>query len=190
MAVTGRVGLAEFLKLPEAEPALELRDGVVSQKMSPTVPHSALQFRLGVWLEGVGEPGRRLCVCTGARVNLGEDSFVPDLIAFHEDRLPVAEDDEFPEYFTEPPDLVIEIASPGQTHGFLIRRCRALVADGMPVVVLLDPRPRRNRTVREFRPDVELGTLTGSDIVDLGDVVPGLQFTADEIFAVLRARPA
>src|SRR4051812_11624772 len=40
MAVTPeRMTLAEFLTLPEVKPALELRHGVVSQKVPPSGPH-------------------------------------------------------------------------------------------------------------------------------------------------------
>ncbi len=190
VAVRQRMTLSEFLQLPEAEPALELRKGVISQKVSPKGPHGALQVSFTKRLDGVGEPGRRLRVFTETRIILGEESFVPDLIAYYEDRVPADADGYVPDDFFDAPDLAIEVASPGQTLGYLIGRCRDLVGLGVPVVLLVDPRPRRNPTVRVFRPGAEIGPLTGSDMVDLGDVAAGLQLTVDEIFAALRARPA
>ena len=125
-----------------------------------------------------------------ARVLLGGETYVPDVVIYREDRLPVAEDGEFPLYFSEPPDLAVEIASPGQTQGSLISRCQELVALGVPLVVLLIPYPRSARAARVFRPDGETGPLTGADVVDLSDLADGLRFLVDEIFSALRARPA
>lgn len=190
MTVTRRIGLAEFLQLPEAEPALELRGGVVSQKVSPKMPHGALQFGLGIRLDGAGEPGRRLRVFTETRVNLGGESFVPDLVAYREDRVPVDADGYVPDDVFDPPDIAVEIASPGQTLAYLMERCRDLIKGGVPVVVLLIPHPRSARTVRTFRLGAESGSLSGSDIVELTDVAAGLRLTVDEVFAALRARPA
>src|SRR5204862_3293405 len=137
MAVTGRMTLAEFLKLPEIKPARELWHGVVSQKMSPSGPHSGIQFRFGRQLDGAGEPGRRLCVFTEARVLFEVDSLVPDLIAYREDHIPSTEDGELPDYFAEPPDLAVEIASPGQGLGALQQRCRDLISLGVALVLLV-----------------------------------------------------
>ena len=48
MAVTPqRMTLADFLRLPEENPALELRQGVVSQKMPPSGPHGSIQMGFG-----------------------------------------------------------------------------------------------------------------------------------------------
>ena len=189
MAITQRMTLAEFLKLPEIKPARELIRGVVSQKMSPNFRHSALEASLVKRLDGLGEPGRRLRVFPEARVLLDEETYVPDLVAYREDRIPTAEDDELPVYASAPPDLVVEIASPGQALGSLIKRCTDLVALGVPCVLLLIPHPRSSRAARVFRPDGETGPLTGIDVVDLSDLADGLRFTVDEIFSALRARP-
>ena len=190
MAITQRMTLAEFLLLPDVKPARELIHGVVSRKMSPKGPHGALQFAVGKWIDGTGEPGRRLRVFTETRILLGDEAYVPDLIAYYQDRVPVDEDGEVSDHFTTPPDLAVEIASPGQTQGSLITRCQELVTLGVPVVLLLIPHPRSARAARVFRPDGESGRLTGADVVDLTDLADGLRFTVDEIFSALRARPA
>jgi len=189
MAVTGQMALAEFMRLPEVKPARELWHGVISQKMSPGGPHSALQVELVKRLDGAGEPGRRLRIFTEARVLFEVDTLVPDLIAYREDRVPSTEDGEVPPYFADPPDIAIEVASPGQTLGNLLQRCRDLVSLGVSYVVLLIPHPKARRTVYVFGPDGETGPLTGPDVVDLSDLATGLRFTVDEIFSALRARP-
>jgi hypothetical protein len=48
--------LADFLRLPETSPALELMDGVVSQKASPKGSHATLQPML--WLLFYPVPSR------------------------------------------------------------------------------------------------------------------------------------
>lgn len=56
--------LAEFLVLPEAEPALEYFAGQVSPKVSPKIRHGALQFGLGHHIELFARPLRLARVFT------------------------------------------------------------------------------------------------------------------------------
>jgi len=188
MAITQPMTLAEFLQLPEVKPYRELIHGVVSPKMSPSGPHAALQVRIVKQIDGTGPPGHELRVFTEMRIILGDETYVPDLVAYREDRVPITGDGEVSHYFYEPPDLAVEIASPGQTLSSLITRCRDLVSLGVPFVLLLVPHPQGNRTARVFRPDAEIGPLTGADVVDLSDLAAGLRFTVDEIFSALRGR--
>jgi Uma2 family endonuclease len=190
MAVTGPVTLAEFMQLPEVKPARELWHGVVTQKIAPSHPHSALQFEFGRQIAGAGEPGRRLRVLTKARVMFEVDTVVPDLVAYHEDRVPSDEHGELPTYSDVLPDLAVEVVSPGQTVSALQQRCREMVALGIPFVVLLVPQPRSRRAIYLFRDGRETGPLTGSDILDLDELASGLRLTVDDIFSALRARPA
>ncbi len=57
----------------------------------------------------------------------------------------------------------------------------------MMSLVLIDPIAR---TVQVFRPNGELGPLSGDDVVDLSDVIAGCVFTVNELFAALRPRRA
>ncbi len=43
MAISQRLTLDEFLRLPEEEPALELIDGRITQKVAPQGEHSVLK---------------------------------------------------------------------------------------------------------------------------------------------------
>jgi Uma2 family endonuclease len=51
-----RMSLAEFLKLPEVKPALELRNGMVSQKVPPSGPHNSMQLWFGYQVDMFAEP--------------------------------------------------------------------------------------------------------------------------------------
>src|SRR5205823_9227414 len=99
-------------------------------------------------------------------------------------------DGELPDYFAEPPDLAVEIASPGQGLGALQQRCRDLVSLGVALVLLVIPQPRSRRAVYVFRDGSEIGPLRGADVVDLTDLAAGLRLTVEDIFSALRARPA
>jgi Uma2 family endonuclease len=188
MAVTRqRMMLADFLRLPEAEPALELYRGAVSQKVAAKGPHGAIQFELGRRIANAGDTGEPVRVFTETRISLGEESFVPDLIAYREHRVPADDDNEIPDDFFVPPDLAVEVMSPGQVLGTLRQRCRDLASLGVGVVLLIVP---RGRSVRMFRAGTEIGPLQGTAVIDLTDLFGGLQFTVDDIFSALRARRA
>ncbi len=177
--------LEQFVQLPEEEPALEYIDGRVTRKMSPKGPHGRLQFVLARWFEDLTRPHGLVVAFTETRVTFDGASFVPDLIIYRSDRVPSDEHGDIAEDFHEPPDVAVEIASPGQTLKDIVDRCRWYVEHGVQVALLVLP---RLRSVRVFRAGAELGPLTGSDHIDLGDVLPGFELIVDELFGALRAR--
>jgi Uma2 family endonuclease len=187
MAVTPkRMSLAEFLQQPEVKPARELRHGMVSQKMSPSGPHSSIQIWLGHRIEGFTELTGTGRAFTEARLLLGEDTYVPDLVVYRWDRIPEDKHGNVPTYFQTPPDLAVEIVSPGQTLTKQLERCRELVEHGVAVVVLVHP---GQQTVHAVRSSGEIGPLRAGDTLDLGDVLTGFALSISELFARLRARP-
>jgi Uma2 family endonuclease len=84
-----------------------------------------------------------------------------------------------------PPDLAVEIISPGQTLRDQENRCRWYVANGVPISLLIHP---RRRTVTCFRPSVEPETLRGDDRIALDEVLPGFQLTVAQLFDALNFR--
>lgn len=72
----------------------------------------------------------------------------------------------------EPPDVAIEILSPGQSLRGMNERCRWFVANGVPAAVAVNP---RRRTVAVYRADGTEATLRAGDVLDLDDIVPGLR---------------
>jgi Uma2 family endonuclease len=186
MAVTPkRMTLAEFLKLPEVKPALELRQGMVSQKVPASGPHSSIQAWLGAQVYVHGELLELAQAFTEARVILGEDTYVPDVVIYQWDRVPEDDNGDLQFHFTTPPDLAVEVMSPGQTLRATLERCRELVGHGVRVVVLVDP---IHRGVHVVRPNAEVGPLREGDSVDMTDVIPDFRLTVSDILA--RIRPA
>jgi len=182
MAITERrLTLDEFLALPEEEPALEYADGEVTQKVSPKYRHGKIQYVVTGFLDRPGVSS----AAPETRTTYAGRSYVPDAIAFTRDRNPVDEDGEIPDDVTIPPDVAVEIRSPGQSLRDQVKRCRWYVANGVRVAPLVDP---ISRTVRVFRQHGEEGPLAGDDVVDLSDAIPGCAFSVNELFAALRAR--
>jgi Uma2 family endonuclease len=181
-----RLTLEQFLQLPEEEPALEYVDGAVTQKMSPKGPHGRLQGRIYLRFELFGLEHRLACAFPETRVTIAGASVVPDLIVYRWERVPSDARGDVPEDFSEPPDIAVEIASPGQTLKDLADRCRWYVEHGVHVALLVIP---RNRSIRVFRTGTELGPFRGSDRINLGDVLPGFELAVDDLFHSLRARP-
>jgi Uma2 family endonuclease len=168
--------LEQFLALPEAKPALEYGPkGQVSQKMSPTTDHGALQIDLGGRLNEYAKSRRLGRAYTEHRVNIGGRSVVPDVTYYGASRPPARP------YPTTPPDLAIEIASPGQSPGELADRCAWYVEQGSTLALLVDPEARTIQAFSKEQPQ----TLSGADVLPVEDVLPGLQLTVDEVFSAL-----
>jgi Uma2 family endonuclease len=186
MAITQRrMTLADFLELPEEEPALEYFGGRVTQKASPGIRHGALQTGLIMLVNVFAVPRKLARAFPGTRTTYGGTSTVPDVVVFRWDRIPEDEDGELPEEVFTHPDIAIEVASPGQSLKTLADRCRWYVENGVSIALLVRP---RTRVIQVFRPGVETVEVRGAGAIDLGDVIPGFSFTADELFASLRAR--
>src|SRR4051794_31457529 len=82
--------LKQFLSLPEAEPALEMGpDGEVTQKVSSTTEHAALQRELAARLEAHARPQRQGHAFTEQRVVLSRVARVPDVSFYRQSRLPL-----------------------------------------------------------------------------------------------------
>ncbi len=181
-----RLTLGKFLRLPDEEPALEYVDGRVTQKVSPKIKHGTLQGELVTLFNLFGVPRRLARAFPETRTTFAGNSFVPDVVVFRWDRIPEDENGEVPEDVFVPPNIAIEVASPGQSRARLIQRCRWYVQNGVAVALLVDP---RDRAVRVFRAGSGGGPLRGEARIELGDVVPGFSFSVGQLFASLRARP-
>jgi Uma2 family endonuclease len=181
MALTEQLTLDDFLRLPEEKPALEYARGVITQKMAPPGWHGILQGDLYYRFRTHGAPQRRLKSMPETRVTWMSEgkSYVPDAIAYRRERAPREPNGAFANHVIVPPDIAVEIWSPGHVLGDQIERCRWYIAHDVRVSLLVHP---ERRWVWTFRPGVESGPLAGTDAIDLNDVSEGLSFTVDELF--------
>lgn len=134
-----RMTLEEFLELPEEEPALEFVDGVVTQKVSPKLPHGWLQPNLWEWLNSSGRPGKLGLAFTELRTTYAGSSSVPDATYIRWERIPRDSSGRLAMDCFVPPDITTEIASPGQTRDELVERCRWYVENGVQISLLVLP---------------------------------------------------
>ncbi len=186
MAITQQhLTLDEFLRLPERKPALEYEDGVVTQKVAPKPRHSGLQGALVERINRYAQPRKLARAFPELRTTFAGLSRVPDVAVYRWERIPTDESGDLAADAFEPPDIIIEIVSPSQSVNSLIRRCLWFVAHGVRLALLVDP---ADRSIIAFRPEGRTSALRDQDVVDLSDVVPGLQLVVAEIFTALRAR--
>lgn len=186
MAVSQRPRTLEaFLELPEETPALEFFHGRVVQKVSPKGPHSTLQPWLAELFNGHARPRRLGAAFTEARVTFCGQSTVPDLVYYCWERIPRTPEGRVAEDFTTPPDIAIEILSPGQSAAQLGQRCEWYVANGVRVALFVDP---RRELARLFRPGLEPTLISGDEGIELEELLPGFRLTARQIFDALDFR--
>lgn len=120
---------------------------------------------------------------TGFRSRRDPDTVLsPDVSFIRAGRVPTSEDEDH--FIDVIPDLVIEVLSPSNRAGEVNANVLAYLDAGVALVWVMDPKRQpvvvwsSNRTAR---------TLTADDILDGGDVPPGLSMRVGEIRA---AHPA
>ncbi len=171
--------IEDFRALPEVKPSLEFFGGRVIQKMSPKLPHSIIQIELGFALLAYAKPIRLGRAYTELRCTFGGSSHVFDLSFFVRDRLPNPTSPVDRVEVATPPDLAIEILSPGQTVGELSRKLRSAIRRGVRLGWLID---EARRNVHVFHPTRKPQVLRGGDVLSGEDVLPGFALPVAELF--------
>jgi Uma2 family endonuclease len=179
MSGTTRMTLGEFLNMRDDEkPALEFACGQVTQKPMPNRLHATLQLFVGSTILQFLKATGLGTALTEFRCIFGplgrERVFVPDVVYVVKERLTADL------YLHAPPDLAIEIISPGQDMARLFDKIQFYLLNGVRLVWVIDPDAE---TIAVLAPGQEGRTLTAGDILDGGDVLPGFSVAVDEIFA-------
>ena len=174
--------LHQFLRRPEEEPALIYRDGVVTRKVAPKGVHSWLQSTLCRKFAEVVQPGRLAAVFTELRATFAGSSTVPDISVYLWKRVQVDARGRVVEDFAIPPDIAIEIISPGQTLKDQRELCQWYVDHGVGLALLVNP---RNETVERFPPGAPSQRLSGDDLIGLAPILPDFALTVRELFEPL-----
>jgi Uma2 family endonuclease len=172
------LSLEQFLRLPEAKPALEYIDGMVVQKESPKRIHSSLQLDIGAEIRAFARPRHLGRIYPELRCTFGGRSLVPDLSYFRRGKIPRDPDGKQADDIHLPPDLAIEILSPGQTVRNLTLRLNWSLRNGVRLAWLLQPRKERAFV---FRPGREVQVVGRSEFLDGEEVIPGFRISLDEL---------
>jgi Uma2 family endonuclease len=116
------------------------------------------------------------------RIVLAGDVVVPDVSYYRWAHLPRDARGRIAGYPTEPPDIAVEVRSPGQSARDLIDKCRWMVEHGVVLAILVDP---ITETVVEVRAESEERTLRGQEVLDLSSVLPDFRMSAAGLFEAL-----
>jgi len=172
--------LQQFLNLSPVEGDIthELVDGQAIPKMSPKKFHSkltrALLNLIEQYCDGKGEVCPELAVALTRR---GRDWMpIPDILYISNERLPPDWDQEG--ICTVPPDLVIEIISPGQTFGQMAAKAKDYLDAKVLRVWVLDSKAR---SITVFYPDAAPQTYMGEELLQ-DSLFEGLEFTVEQVF--------
>jgi Uma2 family endonuclease len=174
--------LKEFLQLPEQEPPLEFFNGMVTQKVAPMGEHCALQFDCAELLNRLFRPRKIARALPELRVTHSGASLVPDVSLYRWERIPRTAAGKIASRFTLPPDVAVEIWSPGQGIRKLAERCEWFVAHGSLLALLID---YRRETIREFRPGTAPVVRRRGDQIALDEIAPGAARDVSANFAAL-----
>lgn len=173
---TKKLTKAEFWKLADASDlTYELIDGIAIAKMSPKYFHakSTLAFVkiLDLWSDKRGRLGIEWAF------DLSENfTPVPDLIYVSFDRLPESWNENAA--CPVPPELAIEIISPGQTFGQMTQKASSYLTGGVLQVWVVDPAAQ---SVTVFYLDRAPKTYMNSQVIT-DDLFPGLSIEIDRLF--------
>ncbi|BCL34543.1 Uma2 family endonuclease [Nostoc sp. MS1] len=178
-----QLSLEDFLALPDGDIIYELINGEAVPKfknseMSPKFFHSsitgALFILLSAWAKGKG----RVVIEWGIKLTRNQQDWVPvaDLVYISYNMLSAdwLQDEACP----VPPELVIEIISPGQTFGDMLEKATDYLNAQVKRVWIIDSRAK---TVTIFYPDAIPQTKRGKE--SLADsLFIGLEITPEQIF--------
>lgn len=172
--------LEEFWALPPGDTAYELVDGKVIPKVSPKYFHSSLQrsfdHLISAWCIRKGRIRAEWAVSLKRN---GRDWVpVPDLTYISYERLPKRWRRN--EACPVPPELVIEIISPGQNLKDFEDKAKDYFAAGVSRVWVVDPLPEA-MSIRAFYPDLMVALYTDTMLI-VDELLPGLELTPQLVF--------
>jgi len=101
----------------------------------------------------------------------------PDIAFIRADRLPPPED--LIGFVPVAPDLAVEIVSPSNSETEMADTVQDYLDAGVALVVVGRPRPR---TITLHAPGQPVRILSEGDVLDFGDVLPGLRLAVADIF--------
>ncbi|MEA5578443.1 Uma2 family endonuclease [Anabaena sp. UHCC 0451] len=173
-----KLTLTEFLQLSTQDVNYEFVDGYAVPKVSPKYFHSALQktllILLSIWCKGKGRVVPEWAIILRRK---GKDWCpVPDLTYISYQLLPKTW--QYNEACPVPPELVIEIISPGQTMEEFIDKAKDYFAAGVARVWVIEPEAR---SIRVFFSAVQSRVYT-DDILMIDSLLPGFELTVRQLF--------
>jgi Uma2 family endonuclease len=173
----------ELMQLPDDDLRHELINGELITMPLPRLPHGRVAMRLGaalaqfIWDHDLGEA---YITDVGFQLTWNPDTVVgPDISFISKERVERAGDVEG--YWQGPPDLAVEVFSPGYRPGKVSKRISRLFNFGTKQVWIVD---LKHREVRVYRSESDITRFSGSDYLEAPDLFPGFRSSLDTIFSV------
>ena len=156
----------------------ELVRGVLCETMAAGQEHGEIAMRLGAALLGFIEPrglGRGMGSDSGVRLGRDPDTVrEPDVAFFSAAKVPPGV--RVMGYAEVVPDLVVEVASPGDSRREVHDKAHMWLSHGVRLVWVVHA---ETRTVDVYRTGGAAATLSETDALDGLDVLPGLHLRAE-----------
>ena len=149
-----------------------MRPGVRHNKIMGFLTHILMSFVLPRSL-GTVLPGD-----TGVVIERDPDTVRGPDVAFYSAQR-IGFDENTLGYAEVPPDLVVEIRSPNDSLPDMVSRAQMWLNHGVPLVWILIP---ESRTVDVYLPDAAAVSLTVSEQLDGGDVLPEFACRVGDLF--------
>jgi Uma2 family endonuclease len=170
----------ELGQMPNSR-ACELIEGVIIRMSPAGWKHGNVSARVvAMLMRHVAERDLEVVFSTetGFTIARNPDTVrAPDAAFIRKDHLPATPPEEA--FWPGPPDLAVEVVSPGDTSGEIDDKVSAWLDAGSAMVWVVNP---RWRSVTVYRSATDIKTLTENDDLDGQDVVPGFRCRLREIF--------
>jgi Uma2 family endonuclease len=174
--ITKKLTKAEFWALADASDlTYELIDGIAIAKMSPKYFHAKSTLAFVKILDRWSDKRGRLGIEWAFDLNENYTP-VPDLIYVSFDRLPESWNENAA--CPVPPEIAIEIISPGQTFGQMIQKASSYLTGGVLQVWIVDPSAK---SVTVFYADRAPKTYMNDEVI-VDDLFPELLVEIDRLF--------
>jgi Uma2 family endonuclease len=159
----------EFARIPNDDYHYELVEGRIVRVSPPGSRHGVLTTRLAMLLgQHVDSHGLGVVMTpAGFKLATNPDTVrEPDVAFVRRDRIPGAG---VPDgFWPGPPDLAVEIRSPGDRGSEILAKVHDYLARGVRLVWVVDP---KKRTVSVHRPHSAPEAFGVGDVLDAGDVM-------------------
>ena len=181
-SVSKPLTLAEFLKLPETQPASEYVDGNVVPKPMPKTRHARLQGKLLTAINAASEGDQIAYAFPELRCTFGGRSIIPDIAVLRWQNIQVDAQGELLDDVYRAPDWTIEILSPDQSSNHVTGNILHCLKHGCTLGWLLDP---SDRSILIFQLQQQPELKFGADPLISLDSIP-LNLTVDQVFDWLK----
>jgi Uma2 family endonuclease len=172
MTTRTRLTLEEFLAMPDIdERRLELIDGEIYEKVSPRWGHGYMAGEFYTLLRDYGSAAVEPRAVIPPAGNVEGSAPIPD-VAFYRTGKPAPD-----EWMTLPPDIAIEVLSPGQRLPDIRSKIDAYLAFGIREVWVVDP---PQRSIEIFHGTMRLRRGDGETLTTA--LAPGLKVDLTEFF--------